>query len=150
MSNFDAKKLDPFVIALGAVANVVDVPNAPNITKQQYVDAVTLVINGKITQSWEQSNGMTKEKTELIQAKKELSELSFNGKEDVDVSIKDAIQNTILKLSAYKRLAAAAARQNAQQNAPADDTDDDSDSALALDPENNNVVEEYNDYSSSN
>ena len=53
MSNPDMKKLDPFLIAVGAVANVVDVPNTPDITKQQYVDAVTLVINGKITQSWE-------------------------------------------------------------------------------------------------
>ena len=149
MSNIDVKKLDPFVIALGSVANAPDVPNAPDITKQQYVDALTLVINGKITQSWEQSNGMTKEKTALIQVKKELSELSFNGKEDVDESIKDAIQKIIMKLSVYKRLA----RKNAQQNAPADDdnddTDDDNDNAVALDDEES-PVEEYNDYSSSN
>jgi len=157
----DVKKIDPLIIAVDAITR------DAAISKQQLVDALMLVINGKITQSWEQSNGMTREKTELIQAKKALSELSFNGEETVDNSIYDATQDIITKLSVFKRLKAEEeARQKAEEerkaaeqgdgNAQGGGDDDDDDDALdggdgALDPVGDNgPEEEYNDYSSSN
>ena len=100
MNGPDVKKIDPLIIAVAAITR------DAAISKQQLVDALMLVINGKITQSWEQSNGMTREKTELIQAKKALSELSFNGEETVDNSIYDATQDIIMKLSVFKRMKA--------------------------------------------
>lgn len=172
MSGPDPKKLDPLIIALGGIGRT------PGISKQQLVDAVTLVINGKITQSWEQSKGMTREKTELIQAKRALSELSFNGEETVDNSIQEAVQDIIMKLSVYKRLKAEEearqkaeeearekaeearkaaeeeARQAAQDAQGGGDDDDDAlgggDGALPNPTDNDDAEEEYNDYSSSN
>lgn len=151
MSGPDVKKLDPFIIALGSVGNATDV------SKQQLVDILTLVINGKITQSWEQSNGMTREKTELIEAKRALSELPSNGLDDADGTFRQAIQDIIMKLSIFKR---EAARMKAQQNAPGgDDTDDDDeeDDDGAIPPLNDDggavdggPVDAYDDYSSSN
>ena len=155
MSGPDVKKIDPLIIAVDAITR------DAAISKQQLVDALMLVINGKITQSWEQSNGMTREKTELIQAKKALSELSFNGEETVDNSIQDATQDIIMKLSVFKRMKAEEARAKAQEEArekaeeerkAAEDAlggDDDNDGAVDL-PEDPTQEDEYNDYSSSN
>ena len=134
---FDEKTRDPFIIAMEAII----AKETSGISKQQVVDAVTLVINGKITKSWEQSAGMTKEKTELIQAKKELSELSL------DPSFQQAIQNILAKLSVYKQEEArkkAARKKTAKDAQGGGDLLGGDDDAIDL-PE-----EEYNDYSSSN
>tara|TARA_B100000902_G_scaffold390623_1_gene439857 strand:+ start:266 stop:754 length:489 start_codon:yes stop_codon:yes gene_type:complete len=162
MSGPDVKKIDPLIIAVAAITR------DSAISKQQLVDALMLVINGKITQSWEQSNGMTREKTELIQAKKALSELSFNGEETVDNSIYDATQDIIMKLSVFKRMKAEGearqkaeeARQKAEEarekaeeerKAAEDAQGDGNDNEGAVDlPEDPTEEDEYNDYSSSN
>ena len=141
MSDPDVKKIDPFIIAIGGIGRT------PGISKQQLVDALTLVINGKITKSWEQSAGMTKEKTELILAKKELSELSSNGGDDADdPSFQQALQDIIGRLTPFKRMQAEEeARKKAAKDAQGGgDLLGGDDSAIDL-PE-----EEYNDYSSSN
>ncbi len=161
MSDPGVKNIDPFSIA---VFNVI---GAPDISKQQLVDALVLVINGKITQSWEHSNGMTREKTELIQAKKELSELSFNGWEDSDNAIATDIQGIFMKLTVFKRRKAEQeARQKAEEEArqkaeqerqkaeqerqkAAQDALGGDDGAVDL-PEDPTQEDEYNDYSSSN
>ena len=141
MSGPDVKKIDPFIIAIGGIGRT------PGISKQQLVDALTLVINGKITKSWEQSAGMTKEKTELIQAKKELSEFSSNGGDDADdPSFQQALQDIIGRLTPFKRMQAEEEARIAAEEArkKAQDALGGGDSAIDL-PE-----EEYNDYSSSN
>ena len=157
MSGRDGEKIDPFSIAVFSVIETQD------ISKQQLVDALTLVINGKITQSWEHSNGMTREKTELIQAKKELSDLSFNGWEDKDNAIATDIQGIFMKLSVFKRRKAKEearakaeeeARKKAEEASKAAEDGQDGDDLLgggddAL-PTEEDQEEEYNDYSSSN
>lgn len=98
MSGFE--KVDPFIIAVGSVFERGD------ITKQQLVEALMLVFNGKIQLSWEQSYGMTSQKTELIQAIKELSLLTFNGSDAVDDTFKKPIQKILEKLTVFKRMVA--------------------------------------------
>ena len=169
MSGPDGNKIDPFSIAFFGVMG------APEfISKQQLVDALVLVIDGKITQSWEHSYGMTREKTELIQAKKELSDLSFNGWENASEDFRtNYIQGIVMKLSVFKRRKAeeearakaeearekakearekAEEARKAAENEQGGDLLGGGDGALPnpTDNDDNDAEEEYNDYSSSN
>lgn len=134
----EIKKSETFPLLIEAIHKAAK--SGERWSKQQLVDALVLVINGKIAQSWEQSAGITAEKTQLIEAKKQLSDLSFKGKQSVDDRIIKVISSNILSnLSVMKQW-------NARKKADAQGGGDllgDDDGALG--PE-----EEYNDYSSSN